>query len=310
MTRRRATAAAQRRVGFMAAILAAMTLVGGCDVLSMPTPLPSPRASAEPDALATLSPAAAAIPRLRLELAGRVEMLSGYDPSWPASAAADRRLVFSLAPRFQLERGVTYDIALSYQAADPVLGWLPPDFGLVGGSAPARTTDGFVTDRPTSAFVRADALPDFEAGLFGVRVETRSGTRIHAYPIWVEEMDAIAPDAFSGLLVGVSDEDGATAALTFVAHLREDLARGGGPEPLMYPTRADVVGAFEAGDLDAYIAIPKGWSDLPTTRNGFEARSSDPVTGNGATDTGDSYKLSSLIVRGLGPGGLIINRGY
>lgn len=114
----------------------------------------------------TLSPEAAAIPRLRLELDGRVEMLSGYDPAWPESFASDRRQILSLAPNVRLERGRTY------------------------------------------------------------------------------------------------------------------------------------------------IAIPKGWSDRPTTRNGFESRSSDPVTGNAATDTGDSYRLSSLIGRALGRAGLIINRGY
>ena len=36
----------------------------------------------------------------------------------------------------------------------------------------------------------------------------------------------------------------------------------------------------------------------------------DPVTGNGAPDTGDSYDFESLIVRGLGPAGLFIPRGF
>ena len=305
---RRPDPAVRRFTRRIVALLAATALLGGCSVMSVPTPQPS--VTAAPGAQATVSPEAAAIPRLRLELAGRVEMLSGYDPSWPSSLAPERRRILSLAPHFQLERGRTYDIALSYQATDPVLGWLPPDFGLVGGSAPVRTTDGFVPDRPTSAFVREDALPDFEAGLFGVRVETRAGPRIYAYPIWVEEPDTIPGDAFAGLLVGVADEDGASAAAAFVTHLRDDLQRGGGPEPVMYATKAEVVAAFEAGDLGAYIAIPPGWSSQPTTHNGFESRSSDAITGNGATDTGDSYKLSSLIVRGLGPAGLIINRGF
>ena len=295
-------------LGLVAALLAAVTLLGGCSVVSVPTPRPS--STPAPGALATLSPEAAAIPRLRLELAGRVEMLSGYDPSWPSTFASDRRQVLSLAPHFRLERGRTYEIALSYQATDPVLGWLPPDFGLIGGSAPVRTADGFVPDRPTSAFVRADALPDFEAGLFGVRAETRTGTRIYAYPVWIEEPDIIAADGFAGLLVGIADEDGAAAATSFIAHIRDDLRRGGGPEPVMYATRAEVIAAFDDGDLGAYIAIPKGWSDRPTTRGGFESRSADAITGNAATDTGDSYKLSSLIVRALGPAGLIINRGY
>jgi hypothetical protein len=290
------------------ALLAVATLLAGCSVVSMPTPRPS--ATEVPGAPPSLSPDAAAIPRLRLELAGRVEMLAGYDPAWPASFAADRQLVLRLAPHFQLERGRTYDIALSYQSIDPVLGWLPPDFGLVGGSAPVRTSDGFVAERPSSAFVRPDALPDLEAGLFGVRSETRSGTRIFAYPVWIEQRDEIAQDAFANLRVGISDEDGAAAAMHFVAHIRDDLARGGGPAPVIYGTRAELLAAFEAGRLDAYITIPKGWSDHPTTRNGFEARSSDPITGNGATDTGDSYTLSSLVVRALGADGLVINRGY
>jgi len=308
VTRRRALTDRHRPAGLVMALVAAIALLGGCSAVSVPTPRPSPPPA--PGALATLSPEAAAIPRLRLQLAGRIEMLSGYDPSWPSSFASDRRQILSLAPHFRLERGETYDIALSYQATDPVLGWLPPDFGLIGGSAPVRTTDGFVPERPTSAFVRADALPDFEAGLFGVRVESRAGPRIYAYPVWIEEPDIIAADGFAGLLVGITDEDGAAAATSFIAHLRDDLQRGGGPEPVMYATKAELVAAFEKGDLDAYIAIPKGWSDRPTTRNGFEARSSDPITGNGATDTGDSYKLSSLIVRALGPAGLIVNRGY
>ena len=230
-----------------------------------------------------------------------MELLSGYDPSWPSTFASDRRQILRLAPHVQLERGRTYDVALSYQATDPVLGWLPPDFGLIGGSPPIRTTDSFVADRPTSAFVRADALPDLEAGLFGVRVQTRDGPRIYAYPVWIEEPDIIPADGFAGLHLGIADEDGATAATSFIAHLRNDLQRGGGPEPVLYASKAELVAAFENGDLDAYIAIPKGWSDRPTTRNGFESRSSDPITGNAATDTGDSYKLSTLIVRASGP---------
>lgn len=308
MTRRPARTDRHRPFGPVLALVVVLVALGGCSVVNVPTPRPV--STAAPGAPATLSPEAAAIPRLRLELAGRVEMLSGYDPAWPATFAADRRQILSLAPHFRLERGKTYDIALSYQATDPVLGWLPPDFGLIGGSAPVRTTDGFVTDRPSSAFVRGDALPDFEAGLFGVRVQTRTGTRIFAYPVWIEEPDIIAGDGFAGLRLGISDEDSASAATAFIAHVRDDLRRGGGPEPQMYANKAEVLAAFEKGDLDAYIAIPKGWSDRPTTRNGFESRSTDPVNGNAATDTGDSYKLSSLIVRALGPAGLIINRGY
>ena len=181
---RRPDPAVRRLTRRNVARLAAPPRRGGGAGMSVPPPPPAGPPAPRPPA--TVSPEAAAIPRLRLELAGRVEMLSGYDPSWPSSLAPERRRILSLAPHFQLERGRTYDIALSYQATDPVLGWLPPDFGLVGGSAPVRTTDGFVPDRPTSAFVREDALPDFEAGLFGVRVETRAGPLIYAYPICVE----------------------------------------------------------------------------------------------------------------------------
>jgi hypothetical protein len=260
--------------------------------------------------VATLSPEAAAIPKLLVEFDGRRLMLDGYDPRWPESMASDREAILRLAPHLSVERGRTYPVTMRYQAADPVTGWLPPDFRYVGGSEPVRTPDGFVTDRPTSAFVRDDALPDFEAGLFGVKVQTAAGERIYAYPVWIEEPDVLPPDAFAGLRLGISDEDASAASSTFVEHVRTDLARGGGRAPAMFGARADLLAAFQAGEIDAYIAIPSGWGARPTTRNGFEQGSADPVTGNAATDTGDSYRLSSLVVRALGPAGLIVDRGY
>jgi len=290
----------------VAVLVPAALAVGGCEVFAVPTPAPSAR----PGAVATLSPEAAAIPRLLVRFDGRDLMLAGYDPRWPETMAADRDTILRLAPRLSVERGRTYPLEMRYQAIDPVTGWLPPDFRFVGGSEPVRTSDGFVVERPTSAFVRADALPDVEAGLFGVKVQTPDGERIYAYPVWIEEPDVLPSDAFAGLRLGIADEDASAASATFLAHVRSDLGRGGGPGPLMYGTKDELIAAFDAREVDAYIAIPSGWAAHPTTRNGFEQGSHDPVTGNGATDTGDSYRLSSLVVRALGPAGLIIDRGY
>ena len=283
-----------------------LLLLAGCTVVAVPTPRPSP----SPAPVETISPEAAAIPRLTLRMDGREIVLAGYDPAWTDERARDRRLILQLAPRITVERGRTYPIALSWGSIDPVIGWLPPDFGHIGGSAPVRTADGFVPDVPTSVFVRDDALPDFEAGMFGVKAQTRDGERLFAYPAWITEPDALPADVFAGFRLGIADEDGAAAARAFVAHLQDDLRRGGGPAPVLFDSRAALDAAFAEGRLDAWISIPASWSDRPTTRNGFASGGTDPVTGNAATDTGGSYLLASLIDRALGPAGLIIDRGF
>lgn len=294
-----------RRAPFAAAIVIPL-LLGGCTVVAVPTPRPSP----SPAPVETLSPEALAIPTLTLTMDGREIRLAGYDPTWPEERARDRRLILQLAPRITVERGRTYPITLTWGSIDPATGWLPPDFGHIGGSEPVRTADGFVPEVPTSAFVREDALPDFEAGMFGVKAETRDGQRVFAYPAWILEPDSLPADVFAGFRLGISDEDGATAARTFVAHIQDDLRRGGGPAAASFATREALEAAFEAGELDAWIAIPPAWSDNPTTHNGFASGSADPETGNAATDTGGSYLLASLIDRALGPAGLIIDRGF
>ena len=290
----------------MVAWLAALTLAG-CSITRLPTEAPS---ALPPAAVATLSPDAAAIPSLLVQLGGRQWMLAGYDPAWGPEHAQDRRIILSLAPRVSVERGRTYDLTLRYQSIDPVIEWLPPDFGYIGGSEPVRTGDGFVAQAPATVFIREDALPDLDAGLFGLKAETSAGPRLFAYPVWVEEPDRLPSDVFAGFRLGISNEDGATASLTFIDHVETDMRRGGGPGVRVFDQRADLMAAFDGGRLDAWIAIPPHWSDLPTTRNGFESGSRDPETGNPATDTGQSYLLGSLIVRALGPAGLIINRGY
>lgn len=308
MNRRSSRPGIARLPRWTATVLAGAWLLAGCSVFSVATPAPS--TAVRPNAAPTLSPEAAAIPKLLVEFDGRELLLAGYDPLWPESMAADREAILRLAPHLSVERGRTYPVTMRYQATDPVTGWLPPDFRYVGGSEPVRTADGFVTDRPTSAFVRDDALPDFEAGLFGVKVQTPAGERTFAYPVWIEEPDVLPADAFAGLRLGISDEDVSAASSTFIDHVRTDLGRGGGPPPVMFDTRADLLAAFEAGEINAYVAIPSGWAAHPTTRNGFEQGSTDAVTGNAATDTGASYLLSSLVVRALGPAGLVIDRGY
>jgi hypothetical protein len=301
---------ARRGARRAAASLAVALLVAGC----LAAPDATPDASASPTAAAgvppTLSPEAAKIPSLEVDIAGRQLDLAGYDPAWGADHAGDRRLILTVAPYLQLERGRTYDVTLRFQGTDPVTGWLPPDFGYSGGSAPVRTANGFVPEVPTSAFVRDDALPDFEAGLFGVSIGSGDAAQLYAYPVWIQLPDIIDPEAFKGIRVGLADEDGGSAADAFLAHVREDLDRGGAPAPKAFATRADVLAAFDAGDLDAYISIPAGWTANPTTDNDFKYGAHDPVTGNSATDTGTSYVIASLVVRALGPGGLILDRGY
>lgn len=290
------------------ALLVAALLAAGCSITQLPTPEPSEPRPAAP--VATLSPAAAAIPPLLVMLGDRQWTLAGYDPTWGPEHAQDRRILLNLAPRVTVERGRTYDLTLRYQSIDPVTAWLPPDFGYIGGSEPVRTEDGFVAQAPATVFIREDALPDLDAGLFGLRAQTSTGPRLFAYPIWVVEPDRLPADVFAGFRLGIANEDGATASRTFVAHVEDDLRRGGGPSVRLFDDRDALMAAYDAGRLDAWIAIPPSWSDLPTTRNGFEAGSRDPETGNPATDTGESYLLGSLIVRALGPAGLIINRGY
>jgi hypothetical protein len=291
----------------LVAFLAAALVLAGCAVTQLPTPETS---TPPPGAVATLSPDAAAIPPLLVLLGGRQWMLSGYDPTWGPEHAQDRRTILSLAPRITVERGRTYDLTLRYQSIDPVTAWLPPDFGYIGGSEPIATPDGYLAQVPATVFIRNDALPDLDAGLFGLKTQTSTGTRVFAYPVWVIEPDVLPADAFAGFRLGIANEDGATASRTFIAHIQEDMQRGGGPEVRLFDSRDDLMGAFDDGRLDAWIAIPPHWSDLPTTRNGFESGSRDPATGNPATDTGQSYLLGSLIVRALGPEGLIIDRGY
>lgn len=296
----------------LARILACLAIVPALAAcLGSAGPTPSPVTTAAPGAARTLSPDAASAPRLAVTVAGRTFDLAGYDPAWPPEMALDRQDVLRLAPHAQLRRGETYDLRLRFTGLEPVLGWLPPDFGLAGGSTPVRTADGFVPDVPTSAFVRADALPDFEAGLFGVKVRTPDGgTRIWAFPLWIDLPDVIAQGAFAGLRMGIVDADGSAAARTFLTHVADDLRRGGAPVARMFGSRDELLAAFDAGELDDWISIPQGWGDRPTTRNGFESGTRDPVDGNGATDTGNSYVLDSLIVRALGPAGIVVDRGF
>jgi len=278
---------------------------------SPPGSTPASSSTAPSDDSGSLSPEAAALPHLAVTIAGRDLNLAGYDPDWPRERAEDQRTILRLAPYLQLARGQTYPVTLKYQGPEPVRSWLPPDFGYAGGSDPAGTQTGRVADVPTSAFVRADALPDFEAGLFGVSSEADAGPRPIVYPVWIQLSDVLAPDAFSGFALGISNEDGQTSATAaFIDHVQQDLKRGGGPEAMVYPTRDALMADYEGGRLDAFVSIPKGWSDQPTTTNGFESGSRDPVTGNSATDTGDSYRLGSIIIRALGPAGLIYDRGY
>ncbi|HEX5827914.1 MAG TPA: hypothetical protein VFY23_10360 [Candidatus Limnocylindrales bacterium] len=298
-------------VGGRLAALALLALVAaGCVSSAGPTPDTDVPATAAPGAAYTLSPEAAAAPRLAVTVNGRTYDLAGYDPAWPEERALDVRYVLRVAPHARLERGETYDLELRYTGLEPVLGWLPPDFGHIGGSEPVRTEDGFVADAPTSAFVRADALPDFEPGLFAVKVQGEDGPRIWAFPLWIDLDDVLDPAAFAGLRVGYADADGSAASRTFIDHIRDDLRRGGAAPAVPYPSAELLREAFDAGELDDAISIPAGWGDKPTTRNGFEALTRDPRTGNGATDTGNSYVLDSLVARALGPAGLIINRGY
>lgn len=293
----------------VAACLVVVPVLAGC--LASAGPTPSPQVTARPGAARTLSPEAASAPQLVATLDGRTYDLAAYDPAWPPEMALDRQDVLRLAPHARLERGRTYDIAIRFTGLDSVTGWLPPDFGLAGGSAPVRTADGFVPDVPTSVFVRADALPDFEAGLFGVKVRTRDGgTRIWAFPLWIDLPDVIAQGAFADLRMGVTDADGTAASRTFLTHIGDDLRRGGAAPARVFASRDELLAAFDAGELDDWISIPQGWGDRPTTRNGFESGTRDPVDGNGATDTGNSYVLDSLIVRALGPAGIVVDRGF